>query len=172
MGFNSGQVDNPERGFSFLHNGPLDMRYNQSTGVTAADLLNHLNSHSLVAIFVEYSGESLRTCQHLANAICKRRAIKPFVSTFDLANMVNSILGGTKSYRKAPCTTIFQALRIAVNDEFGQLDTLMETLPEILEEGGIAVFLCFHSLYTTSSKFFHTFTTILSNFQDIIVSEN
>lgn len=146
MGFNSGQVEDPARGFSFLHDGPLDMRYDPSTGVTAADLLNYLDSPSLAAIFVEYSGESLRTCRHLANAICKRRSVKPFTSTVDFANLVNSILGGVKPYRKTPCTTIFQALRIAVNDEFAQLDSLMETLPEILEEGGVAVFLCFHSL--------------------------
>lgn len=146
LGFNSGQVDDSSRGFSFLHDGPLDMRYDPSQGITAADLINHLDRNSLVSIFVEYSGESLRTCKHLANRICKRREQSPFESTQDFARYVNAVLGANRQAQKTPCTTIFQALRIAVNDEFKQLDLFMETLPDILMNQGIAVFLCFHSL--------------------------
>ena len=134
------------RGFSFLHDGPLDMRYDQTQGITAADLVNHLDCNSLISIFVEYSGESLRTCRHIANGICKRRVNKPFQSTHDLAMVVNSLMPSNKQSKKTPCTTIFQALRIAVNDEFAHLDSFMKQLPSLLDSQGIAVFLCFHSL--------------------------
>ena len=96
LGFNSGQIDDASRGFSCIRDGPLDMRYDPTTGVTASDLVNYLDPASLTAIFNEYSGESLRSCRHLANAICKRREKTPFHSTGDLASFTDSVLQGKK----------------------------------------------------------------------------
>ena len=151
LGFNSVHVDEGNRGFSFLLDGPLDMRYDQSSGVTAADLINGLDSQSLCAIFSQFSGESIRTCRHVANAIVSRRQSKgQFTSTKELAGFLNHLLIGGRSKKKntstTPCTGLFQALRIAVNNEFQHLDTLMNDLPFILDHGGVFVALCFQSL--------------------------
>ena len=145
LGFNSVHVDEAERGFSFQRDGPLDMRYDPLEKVTAADLVNQLDSKSLAAIFVEYSGESYRTCKHIANVICQRREQRLFTRTLDLANCVNKALP-KKNSGKTPCTGIFQALRIAVNDEYSHLNHFMESLPDLLDSGGVGVFLCFQSL--------------------------
>ena len=146
LGFNSLHVDNAERGFSFQKDGPLDMRYDQTQGVTASALINSLDKGSLLSIFMAYSGESLRTCKRVTNAIVKRRQYHSFESTMDLASCMNKVLAQEKHSQKTPCTGLFQALRIAVNNEFDHFDAFMDTLPSILEHGGVAVFLCFHSL--------------------------
>lgn len=146
LGFNSMHVDTASRGFSFQKDGLLDMRYDQTQGVTAADLINSLDKCSLVSIFAEYSGESLRTCKHVVNAIANRRQQRPFKTTLDLADCMNRALSSGRHSAKTPCTGLFQALRIAVNREFDHLDAFMETLPSLLDHGGVAVFLCFHSL--------------------------
>ncbi|KNB44643.1 s-adenosyl-methyltransferase [Blastocystis sp. subtype 4] len=146
LGFNSVHVDEAERGFSFLLEGPLDMRYDQSSGITASDLVNGLDAQSLAAIFAEYSGESLRTSRHIGNAIVAHRQSKgPFTTTTELAMFLNHHLGNRKG-SKTPCTGLFQALRIAVNDEFKHVDAFMSSLPFVLERGGVFVALCFQSL--------------------------
>lgn len=149
LGFNSVHVDECSRGFSFLQDGPLDMRYDQTSGVTAADLINGLDSPSLCAIFAQYSGESIRTCRHVSNAIVSRRQSKGmFTSTKELAGFFNHVLTGGKRKGSAttPCTGLFQALRIAVNDEFKHIDQFMNELPWVLEHGGVLIALCFQSL--------------------------
>lgn len=146
LGFNSVHVDEANRGFSFQKDGPLDMRYDPSQGITAADLVNQLDRDSLAAIFAEYSGETYRTCRHVASVICRRREKQQFTSTIDLATCVNKALENGKRSRKTPCTGIFQALRISVNNEYDHLNKFMETLPAIMAPGGISVFLCFQSL--------------------------
>ena len=151
LGFNSVHVDEGDRGFSFLLDGPLDMRYDQSSGITAADLINELDSPFLCAIFTQFSGESIRTCRHVANAIVSRRQSKgQFTSTKELAGFLNHLLMGGRPKKKnvstTPCTGLFQALRIAVNNEFQHLDSLMSDLPFILEKGGVFIALCFQSL--------------------------
>ena len=146
LGFNSVHVDEADRGFSFQMDGPLDMRYDPSQGITAADLVNQLDRDSLTAIFAEYSGETYRTCRHVASVICRRREKQQFTSTIDLATCVNKALEGGKRSRKTPCTGIFQALRISVNNEYDHLNKFMETLPAMMAPRGISVFLCFQSL--------------------------
>ena len=146
LGFNSVHVDEAERGFSFLLEGPLDMRYDQSSGITASDLVNGLDAQSLAAIFAEYSGESLRTSRHIGIAIVAHRQSKgPVTTTTELAMFLNHHLGNRKG-SKTPCTGLFQALRIAVNDEFKHVDAFMSSLPFVLERGGVFVALCFQSL--------------------------
>lgn len=146
LGFNSVHVDEAERGFSFLLEGPLDMRYDQSSGITASDLVNGLDAQSLTAIFAEYSGESLRTSRHISNAIVSHRQTKGrFTSTTEFASFLNHHLGNRRG-SKTPCTGLFQALRIAVNDEFKHVDSFMTCLPFVLEHGGVFVALCFQSL--------------------------
>ena len=147
LGFNSVHVDEAERGFSFQLDGPLDMRYDQSHGITAGDLINGLDAQSLTAVFSESSGESIRTCRRIAKAVVSRRHDKgPFTSTKELASFFNHLLGGRKESRTTPCTGLFQSLRICVNNEFQHLDQFMNTLPFILDHGGVFVALCFQSL--------------------------
>ena len=146
LGFNSVHVDEADRGFSFQKDGPLDMRYDPTQGITAADLVNQLDRDSLTAIFAEYSGETYRTCRHVASVICRRREKQKFTNTIDFAMCINKALESGKHSRKTPCTGIFQALRISVNNEYDHLNKFMETLPSIVAPGGISVFLCFQSL--------------------------
>ena len=122
------------------------MRYDQTQGVTASTLVNLLDKKSLLSIFMAYSGESLRTCKRVTNAVVKRRQYHAFESTMDLANCMNKVLSQEEHSKKTPCTGLFQALRIAVNNEFDHFDAFMDSLPSILDHGGVAVFLCFHSL--------------------------
>lgn len=154
LGFNSVHVDEAERGFSFQLDGPLDMRYDQSQGITASDLINGLDAQSLTAVFSEYSGESIRTCRRIAKAVVARRQDKGrFTSTKELASFFNHLLGGHKESRgghreprTTPCTGLFQSLRICVNNEFQHLDQFMSKLPFVLDHGGVFVALCFQSL--------------------------
>ena len=122
------------------------MRYDQTQGVTAADLINSLAKRSLVSIFVEYSGESLRTCKHVVNAIANRRQQRPFETTLDLADCMNRALSSGRHSAKTPCTGLFQALRIAVNSELDQLSQCLDTAFNCLNPGGRFVILTFHSL--------------------------
>ena len=147
LGVASNQLDDPERGFSFSADGPLDMRLNRSTGRNASDLVNALGEGELADLIFEYGQE--RYSRRVARAIARARISRPILSTKALADIVRRAIpradrGGRKGVDAA--TRTFQALRIAVNDELGSLDKLLEVLPDVLNVGGRACVIAFHSL--------------------------
>jgi len=153
LGMSSMQVDDPERGFSFMRDGPLDMRMDRSRGRTAAELLNTLPEAELAAAFTELGDEP--EAEKIAAGIVDHRSAKPFERTTELravieaAAPVTPILGpGFGSARKQvmlPTTRVFQALRILVNRELANLSQLLRVLPTILKPGGVAAIISFHS---------------------------
>ena len=142
LGFCSDQVSDPARGFSFQADGPLDMRLNPDAGATAADLVNTLSEGALADLIFEYGEE--RKSRWVAKRIVERRATKPFATTADLADLVRRTVPRSGSID--PATRVFQALRIAVNDELGALDRLLAALPGLVRQGGRVAVISFHSL--------------------------
>jgi 16S rRNA (cytosine1402-N4)-methyltransferase len=142
LGFASDQMDQAERGFSFRNDGPLDMRLDPTTGATAADLVNEMSEAGLADVIFEYGEE--RHSRRVARKIVERRKVKPFATTADLADVVRSCVPRSGSID--PATRVFQALRIAVNDELGALERLLALLPRIVKLGGRAGIISFHSL--------------------------
>jgi 16S rRNA (cytosine1402-N4)-methyltransferase len=142
LGVSSWQLDTPDRGFSFSHDGPLDMRMDASQGRTAADILAESTEDELRRIFREYGEEPL--AHRIASAIVRRRAAAPFRTTGDLATFVEEVCGRRSG--KHPATRVFQALRIAVNDELGALKSALAELPKWLKAGGRVAIITFHSL--------------------------
>jgi 16S rRNA (cytosine1402-N4)-methyltransferase len=145
FGVSSPQLDKAERGFSFLRDGPLDMRMNQTEGDTAKDLLEKLSEKELMTLFFEF-GEEPRS-RKLAQAICKDRAEGklPAETTLAFADYVSRILGYPKG-KTHSATRIFQALRIAVNEELSSIKALLDSVPMLLANSGKAAFITFHSL--------------------------
>ena len=143
LGISSMQVDQAERGFSFMRDGPLDMRMGDD-GPTAADLVNGEDATELARIFFVY-GEEHRS-RHIANVLISRRAERPFTRTLDLAEVVEKALGGRRGAPTHPATRVFQALRIAVNAELAELEAGLHAAERILVEGGRLVVVTFHSL--------------------------
>ena len=145
LGMSSVQVDRPERGFSFLREGPLDMRMDSTQPTTAASLVNRLPESELAQVIRRYGEE--RWASRIAKRIVTARRTQPIQTTSQLARIVaEAIPSGHRSYRIHPATRTFQALRIAVNDELGSLQALLEFLPEALNPGGRAAIIAFHSL--------------------------
>jgi 16S rRNA (cytosine1402-N4)-methyltransferase len=151
LGLSSGQVADPDRGFSFQTRGPLDMRFDRSRGQTAADLLNQASERQLAEIFYRYGEE--RRSRRLARAVVERRRVRPFVRTDDLLAVVEVSLGGRRG-RLHPATRAFQALRIAVNDELAALEKGLEGAAEVLADGGRLAVISFHSLEDRIVKHF------------------
>lgn len=149
LGVSSMQIDNPERGFSFKVEGPLDLRLNPKSGKSAAMLLKNISKHKLEEILVQNLDEPY--AELIANAIV--RAISknnPISTTTQLYEIIKDTLGfisqvNRKEEVKKACQRCFQALRIEVNDEFGALDKFLEKLPDALAEGGRVAILTFHS---------------------------
>ena len=142
LGVSSPQLDRPERGFSFRHEGILDMRMNPHQAITAADLVNHRSERELADIFYHYGEE--RLSRRIARQIVARR---PFQTTTALANAIAaSVPGKYRHGRIHPATRVFQALRIAVNQELDVLETLIKVAPSWLNSGGRLVIISFHSL--------------------------
>jgi 16S rRNA (cytosine1402-N4)-methyltransferase len=152
LGVSSWQIDTADRGFSFSHDGPLDMRMDGSQGRTAADLLAEEPEEELRRIFREYGEEPL--AHRVASAIVRRRAAAPFRTTGDLATFVEEVCGRRSG--KHPATRVFQALRIAVNDELGALRAALEELPKWLKAGGRVAIITFHSLEDRMVKHYFT----------------
>jgi 16S rRNA (cytosine1402-N4)-methyltransferase len=151
LGVSSPQLDSPERGFSFQQDGPLDMRMDDRQRLTAANLVNGVSAEELAKIFWEFGGE--RESRRFARAIVHDRALRKFVTTRQLAELIERI--SPRAGRKAhPATKIFQALRIAVNDEIGSLKRGLETAVEILKPGGRLAVITFHSLEDRAVKEF------------------
>ncbi|QDU24090.1 16S rRNA (cytosine(1402)-N(4))-methyltransferase RsmH [Urbifossiella limnaea] len=142
LGFASDQMDAADRGLSFRADGPLDMRLDPTGGRPAADLVNTLSEAGLADLFFELGEE--RHSRRVARKIVERRATKPFATTADLADVVRRCV--PRSGGIDPATRVFQALRLAVNDELGALDRLLAALPAVVKPGGRAGIISFHSL--------------------------
>lgn len=142
LGFSSDQLDDPSRGLSFRADGPLDMRLDPTLGVTAADLVNTMSEQTLADTIFEFGEE--RHSRRVARRIVEKRSQKPFATTSDLADVVRSCV--PRSGGIDPATRVFQALRIAVNDELGALDRLLAVLPTCVKSAGRVGIISFHSL--------------------------
>lgn len=147
LGLSSMQIDNPERGFTFKASGPLDMRMNPEHGQPASLLLSKLSELELATILAANADEP--QAQDLSRAILKAHANRPLSSTEELASVVAESMQRKKqdseSLVKETIRRVFQALRIAVNDEFGALDSFLRQLPDCLKPGGRVAIITFHS---------------------------
>lgn len=143
LGLSSPHIDEAQRGFSFLQEGPLDMRFDRSKGKTAADLLNSLKEEELADIFYHYGEE--RASRKLAAAVVVARKTEKFASTTQFASFVQEILGKGKP-RQHRATKVFQALRIAVNEELTALELGLDQAVKLLAPHGRVVVLSYHSL--------------------------
>lgn len=143
IGVSSMQIDEAERGFSFRHDGPLDMRMARS-GMSAADVVNSWKVSDLIRIFGLLGEE--RHAGRIARMIEKRRAEKPFERTLDLAGAIERLVGRKPTDKIHPATRVFQALRIFVNDELGELARALMAAERILKPEGTLAVVTFHSL--------------------------
>jgi len=151
IGVSSMQLDDPARGFSFLRDGPLDMRMSQD-GPSAADVVNTADESDLADILYELGEE--RRSRAIARAIVKARAEAPITTTKALADIVERVLGRARGDEKHPATRTFQALRIHVNDELGELTRGLEAAERLLVPGGRLAVVTFHSLEDRIVKHF------------------
>ena len=143
LGVSSPQLDDPSRGFSFMQDGPLDMRMSKGVGPTAADIVNGASEAELIRIFREFGEE--RFAPRIARAIIADRASKPFERTLELAEMISRV-ARTRERHKHPATRVFQALRIHVNGELVELETALCAAFERLAPHGRLAVISFHSL--------------------------
>jgi 16S rRNA (cytosine1402-N4)-methyltransferase len=142
LGVSSPQLDQSERGFSFQHNGPLDMRMDRRQTTSAADLVNTTSIQRLTDIIHTYGEEPYMQAKRTAELIVANR---PFDMTGPLAELIAANQRG-KRKKIHPATRTFQALRIAVNDELGQIEAILPLLPRLLQSGGRVGVISFHSL--------------------------
>ena len=142
LGVSSPQLDEAGRGFSFLREGPLDMRMDRSSGLSAADIVNFESAERLEEIFREF-GE-VPNARRIARAIVAERKPRPFRTTIDLADFVERVVGRRGAHH--PATRVFQALRMEVNDEMGELERALEGGLELLKSGGRFAVITFESL--------------------------
>jgi 16S rRNA (cytosine1402-N4)-methyltransferase len=142
LGFSSMHVDDASRGFSFQNDGPLDMRYDKRGEVTAASIVNGWTRDELATVFRRF-GEEPRA-HIIAKAITDARKNKKFETTLELADVISAVV--PRRGKLHPATFAFQALRIAVNDEFGELERGLKGAEKILNDGGRIAIITFHSL--------------------------
>eukprot|EP01037_Dinobryon_pediforme_P017739 gene17739-17955_t len=142
IGVSSMQIDEEQRGFSLRFDGPLDMRMDQS-GRSAADIVNNASDEELADIFFHFGEE--RASRRIARAIVHDRQTTPFTTTLQLASMIGRVMPG-KPHEMHPATRTFQALRIAVNDELGELVRALEAAERLLKPDGVLSVVTFHSL--------------------------
>jgi 16S rRNA (cytosine1402-N4)-methyltransferase len=152
LGMSSWQLEKSRRGFSFQRNEPLDMRMDEGLAVTAADLLNGLSRDELVKLFQKYGEEQF--ARRIASAVVRARSLKPFETTEDLTKVIREVRGEKGRRRIDPATRVFQALRIAVNDEIVNLRTALPRAFGILGAGGRLAVISFHSLEDREVKNF------------------
>lgn len=153
LGVSSEQLDTPGRGFSFMRDGPLDMRMDVEAGSSAADLVNSLPEEELAEVIVKYGEE--RSARRVARVVADARRRQPIRTTLELAGLIEKALG-PKRGRIHPATRTFQALRIAVNGELDALRRGLEGSLQVLREGGRLVVITFHSLEDRIVKQFMT----------------
>ena len=143
LGVSSFQLEDASRGFSFLRDGPLDMRMDRKSPMTAADVVNKYGEDALFRVFRDYAQE--RYSGRVARAIVHDRARKRFTRTLELSGLIKRLTHGRR-FRIHPATRIFQALRIEVNRELKALESFLRDLPGILASEGRAAIISFHSL--------------------------
>src|SRR5581483_10905053 len=143
LGVSSPQLDDPERGFSFQHDAPLDMRMDRGSGISAADFLQSADEREIADVLWRYGEE--RMSRRIARAIVAQRAQFPIQSTRELAELVEHTIG-RRERNKHPATRTFQALRIHVNDELGSLQRGLRAIAAALKPGGRLAVISFHSL--------------------------
>jgi len=142
LGICSTHLDNPERGFSFQSNGPLDMRMDAANGFTASEWLNTSSEKEISDVLFQYGEE--KASRKIANAIVKHRAIKRFETTKDLTKIIETVLKRVGKIH--PATKSFQAIRIHVNNELHHLEIALSKMSEMLKVNGVIVVISFHSL--------------------------
>lgn len=143
LGVSSNQLDTPQRGFSFMHEGPLDMRMDQKGGESAAELLQRLSAGELAALFAELGEE--RFARRIAAAIKQEQERSAIVTTLHLAEVINRAVGGYRGKRH-PATRVFQALRMRVNNELEQLEQALDDGLRLLRPGGRMAVISFESI--------------------------
>src|SRR4051794_14963780 len=143
LGFSSFQIDDPARGFAFRHAGPLDMRFDPASGISAADFLATAGEEEIAEVLWQYGEE--RRSRAIARAIVAARTTSPITTTTQLANLVGRIVGHG-SGTGHPATRTFQALRIHINGELDQLRDVLNAAVDCLDDGGRLVVIAFHSL--------------------------
>lgn len=145
LGVSSFQLEDPARGFSFLHDGPLDMRMDQGLPRTAADLVNGLSEQELARIIFRLGEE--KWSRRIARAIASRRKEAPFRRTLELAELIAGVVPRTRDSRRIhPATRTFQALRMSVNRELEAIETFLDHVLDVLAPGGRLCVVAFHSL--------------------------
>lgn len=142
LGVSSRQLDSAARGFSFMREGPLDMRMGPSSPLTAAELVNQSSEAELTRILFEYGEEP--KARRIAAALVKQREAKPFATTLELASCIEAAVG--RQGRIHPATRAFQAIRMAVNEELESLAAALAAVPQVLKPGGKLLVITFHSL--------------------------
>jgi len=143
LGVSSPQIDDASRGFSFMQDGPLDMRMTAGEGMSAADVVNGAPLEELIRIFREYGEE--RMAPRIARAIVMDRQTKPFERTLELAEMISRV-ARSKERHKHPATRVFQALRIHVNGELEEIESALDAALQRLAPAGRLAVISFHSL--------------------------
>ncbi|WP_426781080.1 16S rRNA (cytosine(1402)-N(4))-methyltransferase RsmH [Pseudomonas syringae] len=151
LGVSSPQLDDPERGFSFMNDGPLDMRMDPTRGVSAAEFIATAPAEEIARVFKEYGEE--RFAKRMASAVVQRREVQPFERTADLAEVLK-VANPAWEKGKNPATRAFQGLRIHVNNELGDLEAGLDAALDALEIGGRLVVISFHSLEDRIVKLF------------------
>ena len=153
LGVSSMQLDRPERGFSYAADAPLDMRMDPSAEVSARELVNELDERELQTIFHRYGEE--RYAKQIARAIVRRRRERPFERTGDLVDTIRAAIPAPARFGEGhPAKRVFQALRIAVNDELRSLEEALPAALEMLRPGGRLAVISFHSLEDRTVKTF------------------
>ena len=144
LGVSSPQLDSPNRGFSFMRNGPLDMRMDSSQKITAADLLVELSDEELVSIIKEYGEE--RFSKRIVRAIRQAQTKSSIKTTLQLSNIISTAVHASRQYKIHPATRTFQALRIAVNGELEHIKKALVDSVDMLQESARIIVISFHSL--------------------------
>ena len=144
LGVSSPQIDTDSRGFSFMQEGPLDMRMNQQQSFSAKDVVNGYEKEDLLSLFYNY-GEEKRS-KEIVNAILKYRQEKEIITTKELVNVIERAVGAKYFYDNHPERQIFQAIRIEVNNELNVLETVLPDAISLLNKGGRICVITFHSL--------------------------
>ncbi|KTD20518.1 16S rRNA (cytosine(1402)-N(4))-methyltransferase RsmH [Legionella israelensis] len=154
LGMSSPQIDNPERGFSFIHQGPLDMRMDTTQNMDAATFINTSEMEEMAQIFKDYGEE--RFARRIARAIVEAREKAPITTTMQLAEIVKAANPKWEKH-KHPATRVFQAIRIYINQELAELKSCLEQSFDVLAPGGRLVVISFHSLEDRIVKQFMRF---------------
>ncbi len=158
LGVSSFQLDNPEAGFTFRTDAPLDLRMDKTIEVTAADIINSFNEEDLADIFFKYGEE--KNSRKIARSIVQKRMLKKIETTKDITEIISDLV--PENFLRKTLARIFQALRIYVNDELENLKLFLENSVKVLRKGGRIVVISYHSLEDRIVKDFFKNETIVS----------